>query len=54
MSHHQTTEQNHYLIVTNKSFGNEAEVQVFWNDVMNQNYIDKEINNVLNVKNATT
>jgi hypothetical protein len=48
MSHHQTTGQNHYIKVANKSFENVAELIYLGLMVTYQNCIHKEIKSRLN------
>jgi hypothetical protein len=43
MSHHKNTGQNHNKKTANKSLKKSGKVQIFENDVTNQNYIQEEI-----------
>jgi hypothetical protein len=52
MSHHQTTEQNHYTKVANKSFENVTKFKYFIIMATNQNCIHREAKNRLNSGNA--
>jgi hypothetical protein len=51
MSHHQTTGENHYIKVTNKSFANVAKF-TYLGTFTNQNCVYEEIKNILNSGNA--
>jgi hypothetical protein len=52
MSCHQTTEQNHYIKVANKSSENVAKFKYLGLMSTNQNYIHEEIKSRLNSRNA--
>jgi hypothetical protein len=52
ISHHQTTGQNHYIRVANKSLENVTKIKYLGMTTANQNCIDKEIKSRLNLGNA--
>jgi hypothetical protein len=52
MSDHQTTGQNHYIKVPNKSFENVADFKYLRAMITNQNNIQKEMKSRLNSGNA--
>jgi hypothetical protein len=53
-THHQTTGQNHYIKVANKSFENLAKFSYLGMTLTNQNCIHEEIKSRLNLGNIAT
>jgi hypothetical protein len=52
MSDHQNSGQNHNIKITNGSFANVAQVQIFVNESNDQNLVQREIIGSLNFGNA--